>query len=203
MMLCVCAGPQRWWTHLAHLQLLSIRHHHLFFHHLHFFSKMLLQLNQSDLLNITSVFEDNGNYTNNNVTISSVFKPNPMNRNLWAIIFKLIGATIAIPLNLLLSIIILHLRRFRSKPRNLFLLGILFSNLTATIPPLVEVVDYFFISPPGSIPEEGRIGSSLVSCKIYIVIRGLPEVFLLLNILFSLVDKYYILLTFLKHLYIV
>ena len=127
-----------------------------------------------------------------NVTavVKFIFKPpSPINRDLWFIILKLILSSAGIPLNLLMTFAILRLRRFRCKPRNIFLLGISVSDLIACIPPMIEIVDYFFLLPP---PENTlqRSGASLINCQIYVWIRGLPEMFLLLNTFFSLTNRY-------------
>ena len=138
---------------------------------------------------------NNGLEMGENVTstlVKFIFRPSsPINRDLWFIILKLILSSTGIPLNLLMAFSILRLRRFRCKPRNIFLLGISVSDLIACIPPMIEIVDYFFLLPP---PENtlNRSGASLVNCQVYVWMRGLPEMFLLFNTFFSLTDRYYV-----------
>ncbi len=100
----------------------------------------------------------------------------PMNHNVSIIIFRFICLVIGIPLNTLLAVVILWLRRLNSKPRNIFLLGITFSNLSAFIPPLIEIINFFH-------PND-------VLCKMYVATNRLHDVYLLLNILVSLTDRF-------------
>ncbi len=101
---------------------------------------------------------------------------NPMNQDISLISFKITGSIIGIPLNILFGTSIIRLRRLNSKPRNIFLLGIIFANLSAFVPALIEIFNYFF--PNGS------------SCLYYSVVVGVPDVFLLLSIFLSLIDRF-------------
>lgn len=103
---------------------------------------------------------------------------NPMNVDVILIAINIACSLVGIPLNCFTGLVILHLRRLRSKPRNIFLLGIVASNLSAFIPPIIETVHFF------------RPGDE-VACKSYLAVVGLPEVFLLLNMLISLLDRYH------------
>lgn len=92
------------------------------------------------------------------------------------ILFKVACSAVGVPLNLLVASVILRLRRLHSKPRNIFLLGITFSNLTAFVPVFFEVVYFFY-------PLD-------VICKCYVAVNHLPDIFLMLNIFLSLADRY-------------
>lgn len=92
------------------------------------------------------------------------------------ILFKVACSAVGVPLNILIACAILRLRRLHSKPRNIFLLGITASNLTAYVPVIFEIAYFFY-------PQEAI-------CKCYVALVGLPDVFLLLNIFLSLADRY-------------
>lgn len=83
---------------------------------------------------------------------------------------------IGIPLNVFLVIIIIRFRRLHSKPRNIFLLGIVLSNIIAFLPPIIELA--YWIVPMESV------------CKAYNIILGLPYAILLQNMLLALGDRY-------------
>lgn len=91
------------------------------------------------------------------------------------IAFKIACTLIGIPLNTVIAVVILSLRRLHSKPRNIFLLAAIASNLTAFVPALFEVFHFF-------IPND-------LSCELYIATDGLPDVFILLTTSLSLIDR--------------
>lgn len=100
----------------------------------------------------------------------------PIDRDLVLIIFKLLCSIIGIPLNGLMAVAVLRLRRLHSKPRNIFLMGITVSNLLAFVPPILEIIYYF-------LPNE-------LLCLAFVFTNRLPDVYLLLNIFLSLMDRY-------------
>lgn len=91
-------------------------------------------------------------------------------------LFKIICSIIGIPPNFVVFIIILCQRRLLSKPRNIFLLATLFSNLMAFVPTVLEIA--YYINPNEFI------------CKSYVAIIGLPDIFLLQSIFLSQIDRY-------------
>jgi len=91
-------------------------------------------------------------------------------------IFKVICSLIGIPPNFIVFIIILCQRRLLNKPRNIFLLATLFSNLMAFVPAVLEIA--YYINP------------NEILCKLYVATLGLPDVFLLQNIFLSQIDRY-------------
>lgn len=100
----------------------------------------------------------------------------PIDLNPFLIATKFVFSFLGLPLNVFLSTIIARLRRLRSKPRNIFLLGIFFSNLIIYVPPIIELL--YWIQPDVNI------------CKAYISVVGLPYIILLWNILCALIDRY-------------
>lgn len=67
-------------------------------------------------------------------------KLNPMNLiNFFLIVTKLICSLIGIPLNVLIAIAIIRLRRLHSKPRHIFLLGIVLADLYAFVPVIIQL----------------------------------------------------------------
>lgn len=100
----------------------------------------------------------------------------PIDTNFILMAIKVILAFFGLPLNIFLGVIIARLRRLHSKPRNIFLLGILISNLIVFFPTVIEVL--YWINP------------DVIICKAYVSIIGLPHIILLWNILCALVDRY-------------
>lgn len=100
----------------------------------------------------------------------------PMNTDIQLITFKIICTMIGLPLNVFVAVVILRLKRLRSKPRNIFLLGIILSNLTSHVPALSEIINFFY-------PD-------IVLCQVFIAFISLPDSYLLLNIFLSLMDRY-------------
>ena len=96
--------------------------------------------------------------------------------NAFLIITKVLSCFIGIPLNVFVAIIIIRLRRLHSKPRNIFLLGIIFSNLLTFVPALIEVI--YWILPLD------------IVCQSYVAVGGLPNTLLLWNMLLALIDRY-------------
>ena len=96
--------------------------------------------------------------------------------NAFLIITKVLSCFIGIPLNVFVAIIIIRLRRLHSKPRNIFLLGIIFSNLLTFVPALIEVI--YWVLPLD------------IVCQSYVAVGGLPNTLLLWNMLLALIDRY-------------
>jgi hypothetical protein len=84
---------------------------------------------------------------------------------------------IGIPLNLSIAVTIIRLRRLHRKPRNIFLLGIIFSNLSFFVPAVIKLIYSSFYS-----------SESL--CQIYVALVGVPQGLLSLNMLLALIDRY-------------
>ena len=117
--------------------------------------------------------------------MSSVLQKHDMCRtttNLYNLDIKLLSAAkvficiIGIPLNAFLAVNIIRLRRLHSKPRNIFLLAIIFSNLFIFIPTIVQLIYLYY-------PLES-LG------QFFVFIEGLPLAHLLLNFSIALCVKY-------------
>ena len=96
--------------------------------------------------------------------------------NAFLIITKVLSCFIGIPLNVFVAIIIIRLRRLHSKPRNIFFLGIIFSNLLTFVPALIEVI--YWVLPLD------------IVCQSYVAVSALPNTLLLWNMLLALIDRY-------------
>ena len=88
---------------------------------------------------------------------------------------KVLCSFVGIPLNALIAVTIISQRHLRNKPRNIFLLGIILSNLSASLPVTIELA--YWTSP------------SEFLCQAYVAVVGLPYAVLLLNMLLALTDK--------------
>ncbi|KAI9565643.1 hypothetical protein GHT06_009435 [Daphnia sinensis] len=109
----------------------------------------------------------------------------PISLDIFVIIIKLISAFIGIPLNTFIVLIIIRLRRLHSKPRNIFLLAMIVSNLLLYVPSLIELIYWF-------LPLENV-------CRSYVAVIGLPNVILLWTMFLALVDRYIAIKYPLKH----
>ena len=89
---------------------------------------------------------------------------------------RVFSCVIGIPLNAFLAVNIIRLRRLHSKPRNIFLLAIIFSNLFIFIPTIVQLIYLYY-------PLES-LG------QFFVFIEGLPLAHLLLNFSIALCVKY-------------
>lgn len=96
--------------------------------------------------------------------------------NVSVMIAHFICCVIGIPLNVFIASLIVSMRRLRSKPRNILLLGLILSNLSAFVPVLMEFAYLHF--------------PSLELCQTYVAISGLPYILFLINTLLALVDRY-------------
>lgn len=104
-------------------------------------------------------------------------RKNPIHWNPFVVVSHLVCCIIGIPINLFLAVVIIYMRRLRSKPRNIFLLGLVLSNLSAFFPLLIEFAYFFF-------PKNEEL------CQIYVSIVGLPYVLFLNHMLLALADRH-------------
>nr|CAH0103943.1 unnamed protein product [Daphnia galeata] len=102
---------------------------------------------------------------------------NPIDIDTFLIVGYIICCLIGIPLNLSIAVTIIRLRRFHRKPRNIFLLGIIFSYLSFFIPAIVKLI-YSGIDPDDSL------------CRVYVSVMGVPQGLLSVNMLLALADRY-------------
>ena len=101
---------------------------------------------------------------------------NPIDRNPFFMKVELIVSIVGILMNILIACIILFNKHLCTNPRNIFLLGLVLSNLSASVPVFVEFS--YFISPSQEL------------CQVYVAIAGLSYVLFLTNLLLALVDRY-------------
>ena len=100
----------------------------------------------------------------------------PININAFLFMTKFLSCFFGIPPNMFIAIVVIRLRRLHSKPRNIFLLGIIFSNLFTFVPAFMEMIYWV-------LPLE-------IVCQAYVAVVGLPNMILLWNMLLALVDRY-------------
>lgn len=112
-----------------------------------------------------------------NVVLLDGQKKNPIYLNPFILLVHLICCIFGIPLNSFIAGLILHKQRLRTKPRNIFLLGLVLSNLSAFIPILIEFAYFHF-------PTNAEL------CHIYVAVVGLPFVLFLSNLLLALADRH-------------
>lgn len=86
-------------------------------------------------------------------------------------------ATVGIPLNLLVASVIIAQQRLH-KPRHIFWLGVIFSNVFALLLSINELFVFYII--PDSRP----------ACLIFVLLIGIPYATLLLNLLLGLIDRF-------------
>ena len=102
---------------------------------------------------------------------------NPIEIDNFLIVSYVICFIWGFPLNMTIAVTIIRFRRFHRKPRNIFLLGIIFSHLTFFIP-LISKFIYSAIYLEESL------------CHVYISVVGVPQGLLLVNTLLALIDRY-------------
>ena len=100
----------------------------------------------------------------------------PIDINAFLFVTKFLSCFIGIPPNMFIAIIIIRLRRLHSKPRNIFVLGIISSNLFTFVPAFMEMIYWI-------VPLE-------IICQAYVTVVGLPNMILLWNMLLALIDRY-------------
>ena len=111
-----------------------------------------------------------------NGTGDSILNISAIQINVFVMIAHFVCCVIGIPLNVFIASVIVSMRRLRSKPRNILLLGLILSNLSAFVPVLMEFAYLHF--------------PSLALCKTYVAISGLPYILFLIHTILALVDRY-------------
>ncbi len=112
----------------------------------------------------------------NVVTAFNGKRQNPIHQNGFVMIINFICCIFGLPLNGFIAFLIIYMRRLRSKARNIFLLGLILSNLSAFVPVLIEFAYFHF-------PSDNL-------CQNYVAVVGLPYVLFLTNMLLALADRY-------------
>ena len=106
---------------------------------------------------------------------------NPFHQNTNLTTLQITLSSIAIPLNLILLSAILGKHELRSRPRNIFLISVILSDLSAFVQSLIEVGEVF-------LPKESEETKDLVY-KVYMAYSGIPMIFTLTTTLLSLIDR--------------
>lgn len=101
---------------------------------------------------------------------------NPIDLN-GLMILKCICCCIGIPLNVSIAVALIGNHQLRTKPRIVFLLGIIFSYMSFFVVAIIELI-YWCLYPVESV------------CQAYVVCSALPQALLLLNLLLALGDRY-------------
>jgi hypothetical protein len=101
----------------------------------------------------------------------------PIIQNNFLMVIKFICCLIGIPLNVSIAITIIRRRNLRTKPRNIFLLGIILSYVSFFVPAIIELL-YWGPYPIDSV------------CQSYVAVVALPHGLLLSNMLLALADRY-------------
>nr|CAH0104740.1 unnamed protein product [Daphnia galeata] len=128
---------------------------------------------------LTEMNNSNSSHHQDDVVLTQsgeVYNPIDLDDN-FLIITKFVCCSIGIPLNLSIAFTIVHRRRLHRKPRNIFLLGIIFSYLMFFVPSVIKLI-YWAVYPIESV------------CRGYVAVVGVPQGLLLLNMLLALVDRY-------------
>ena len=107
--------------------------------------------------------------------LNGTIKP-PIDQNAISMTVKLIFSIVGMLMNMFVACVIIFNKRLRTKPRNIFLLGLVLSNISICGPVSIEFS--YFISPSDEL------------CPLYVAIVGLPYVLFLTNLLLALVDRY-------------
>jgi hypothetical protein len=102
---------------------------------------------------------------------------NPIDIDTILFVGYIVCCCIGIPLNMSIAITIIRFRRFHRKPRNIFLLGIIFSYLAFFIPAVIKLIY------SGFYPNESL-------CQVYVALVGVPQGLLSVNMLLALADRY-------------
>ena len=102
---------------------------------------------------------------------------NPIDIDTFLTVIYITCCLIGIPLNLSIAVTIIRYRRFHRSPRNIFLLGIIFSYLSFFIPAIIKLI-YWVIYPEESL------------CRFYVAVVTVPQGLLLINMLLALIDRY-------------
>ena len=100
----------------------------------------------------------------------------PIDINGILFVTHLVCCLIGLPLNIIIAMVIVKMRRLRCKPRNIFMLGIFNSNFLSLTTAAIEMA--YFLSPNDDI------------CIFYVSVVGLPYCIFFLNLLLALIDRY-------------
>jgi hypothetical protein len=117
----------------------------------------------------------------NQVVLTStgqVFNPIALLDDTQLIIAHSVCCLIGIPFNVSIAVAIVRHRRLRKKPRNIFLLGIILSNLSFSFPAIAKLI-YWTLYPIEPV------------CQSYVAFVGVPQGLLSLNMLLALGDRYF------------
>ncbi|KAI9559890.1 hypothetical protein GHT06_013897 [Daphnia sinensis] len=101
---------------------------------------------------------------------------NPIDLN-GLMISKCICCCVGIPLNASIAVALIGNHQLRTKPRIVFLLGIIFSYMSFFVVAIIELI-YRCLYPVESV------------CQAYVACSALPQALLLLNLLLALGDRY-------------
>ena len=107
-----------------------------------------------------------------------VFNPIALLDDTQLIIAHSVCCLIGIPFNVSIAVAIVRHRRLRKKPRNIFLLGIILSNLSFSFPAIAKLI-YWTLYPIEPV------------CQSYVAFVGVPQGLLSLNMLLALGDRYF------------
>lgn len=102
---------------------------------------------------------------------------NPIHPSVPVFILHHVCSFVGLPLNLFVAAVIIQLKRLHRKPRNLFQLSLILSNLFSYLPILIEIAHWYAPGEP-------------THCKAYVSIVGLPYVLFLANLFLALLDRW-------------
>ena len=111
-----------------------------------------------------------------NVVALNATMQHPIEINVVVMTVELICSVVGIPINFVISCVIICTKRLRNKPRNIFLLGLVFSNLLTFVSVFMEFS--YLISPSQEL------------CQVYFATAGIPYVLFLTNMLLALACRY-------------
>ena len=100
----------------------------------------------------------------------------PIHPSVPVFILHHVCSFIGLPLNLFVAAVIIQLKRLHRKPRNLFQLSLILSNLFSYLPILIEIAHWYAPDEP-------------THCKAYVALVGLPYVLFLANLFLALLDR--------------
>ena len=130
-------------------------------------------------MNYVDLIEMNSISVMNNVSDDSTDRSNgsfPIKLDFFQSTCHLLLASVGIPLNLIIAIVILACRRLRNKPRNVLWLGVTFCNILTLLTILVEVLAF-------------HTENSFL-CLCFVSMTGVAYTCLLYVLLLALLDRY-------------
>jgi len=104
---------------------------------------------------------------------------NPFHQNIYLASVQFAIAVIGIPLNVILASAVLRAPELRSEPRNIFLLGVIFSSLSAFAPSLMDAAYVVFSS----------LHDATEFCEAYMMIVGISPRLMLSTTFISILDR--------------